>query len=341
MSVVIFSFRKVSVVVIGILLLPQKAISMKNTSFSLRRGFTLIELLVVIAIIAILIALLVPAVQKVRETAARTQCVNNMKQVVLAVHNLYGTNKVLPPLGAPDGWTPTTLANSAYNGGPWMIFNHLLPYVEQKALYELQTKGPVPPGAYCGGQYNKVVPLFLCPSDPTTINGFSQTIRGGANGFAVSNYAANYFVFGNPQGPSDSARVQGKNTFASITDGVSNTIFFGEVYGSCGISAGNNTADTTTNAAALWADSTLPWRPIMCHNSANKSLPGGYPACYMFQVQPVMFFTCDPSRAQSGHSAGMNCGIGDGSVRFISATISNPNWAAACDPRDGVNASDW
>src|SRR5437870_10044647 len=100
-----------------------------------RSGFTLIELLVVIAIIAILIALLVPAVQKVRDAAARTQCINNMKQVMLATHNCCDTYKALPPLGAPDGWTPITLANKAYNGGPWMVFNFLLPFVDQQPLY--------------------------------------------------------------------------------------------------------------------------------------------------------------------------------------------------------------
>jgi hypothetical protein len=293
----------------------------------------------VIAIIAILIALLVPAVQKVRDAAARIQCTNNLKQVVLATHNLYGTYKSLPPLGAPDGWTATTLAAAPYNGVPWMIFNHLLPFIDQTPLYNAQTKGNVPPGIYCGGQYATPVPAFLCPSDPSTQNGLSMTTNGGANGFAVTNYAANYFVFGNPGGNSDSERMQGRNTFASIPDGTSNTIFFGEVYGSCGLSAGNPASSQT--AAALWADSTVPWRPVMCHNTGNKTLNGGYAPCAMFQIQPQMFVTCDPSIGQSGHSAGMNCGIGDGSVRFITRTISVPNWVAACDPRDGAVPSDW
>jgi prepilin-type N-terminal cleavage/methylation domain-containing protein len=309
---------------------------MNRTSSAWRRGFTLIELLVVIAIIAILIALLVPAVQKVRAAAARTQCTNNMKQVLLATHNLSNTYKALPPLGAQDGWTPITLAAPVYNGGPWMIFNFLLPYIDQQPLYDLQTKGAVPPGGpgYCGGQYDKPVPAFLCPADPTTVKGLSQTTNGGANGFAVSNYAANYLVFGNPHGTSDAARQQGFNKFpASIIDGVSNTIFFGEVYGSCGLSAGDPAA--STSAAALWADSTTPWRPIMCHNSANKTLSAGYAACNMFQVLPVMFFTCDPSKNQSGHANGMNAGMGDGSVRFITPAITLANWTAACDPQDG------
>src|SRR5437879_4956375 len=116
---------------------------MSSSSFKARTGFTLIELLVVIAIIAILIALLVPAVQKVREAANRIQCTNNLKQILLAVNNCADTNnKTLPPLGAPDGWTAITAA-PAYNGGPWMIFNFLLPYIEQKAVYDAQTKGNV------------------------------------------------------------------------------------------------------------------------------------------------------------------------------------------------------
>src|SRR5258708_32490425 len=95
-----------------------------------RSAFTLIELLVVIAILAILIGLLVPAVQQVREAAARTQCVNNMKQLGLATHNLYGTFKRLPP---SQGWFPSRgpAINSGY--GTWMYL--LLPYVEQQPLY--------------------------------------------------------------------------------------------------------------------------------------------------------------------------------------------------------------
>jgi len=302
---------------------------------SIRRGFTLIELLVVIAIIAILIALLVPAVQKVREAAARTQCTNNLHQILIGVHNLGNTYKVLPPAASVDGWTALTLANPVYNGGPWTVFAFLLPYVEQEPLYDSLTRAPSPPGGYCGGQYMKVIPLYLCPSDPTTVNGMSQTTNGGANGFAVSNYSANYYVFGNPEGTSDATCIQGNNAFpGSVLDGLSNTIFFGEAYGSCGISAGNPAA--ATSAASLWADSTLPWRPIMCHNSATKTVSPGYPPCNMFQTQPVMFETCDPSRQQSGHAGGINVGLGDGSVRFVSTSITPGNWAAACDPRDGV-----
>jgi prepilin-type N-terminal cleavage/methylation domain-containing protein/prepilin-type processing-associated H-X9-DG protein len=311
-----------------------------NTQSRCRRpGFTLIELLVVIAIIAILIALLVPAVQKVREAAQRTQCQNNIKQILIATHACHDANKVLPPAASQDGWTPVQYAAGPYNGGPWTFFAFILPYVEQKNVYQVMTRTACPPGGYCGGQYFRVIPTYLCPSDNTTTNGLSQTTYGGANGFAVSNYAANYYAFGNPNRGSDPQCVEGANVIPrNFPDGVSNTIFFGEVYGSCGY-WGNASFAT----ASLWADSTLPWRPIMCHNTPFKNVnPGSWAPCNMFQVQPLEFTTCDPSRCNSPHDSGMNVGMGDGSARFVSPSISAATWASACDPRDGNPlGSDW
>jgi prepilin-type N-terminal cleavage/methylation domain-containing protein len=300
-----------------------------------RPGFTLIELLVVIAIIAILIALLVPAVQKVREAAARAQCQNNLKQILIATHACNDVYKMLPPVAAPDGWTALTLAGPPYNGGPWTFFQFILPYIEQGAVYTRLTRQPCPPGGYCGGQYMQVIPTFLCPADPSTNNGLSMTTNGGANGFAVSNYAANYYVFGNPtDNRGDYYRVQGTNGLTrSIPDGTSNTVFFGENYGSCSLSTDPANG---ASAASLWADSTLPWRPILCHNTPSKNVNQGYAPCFMFQVQPKQYFgACDPSRANSPHTAGMNCGLGDGSVRFLTLSITPTTWANACDPRDG------
>src|SRR5262245_40600981 len=132
------------------------------------RGFTLVELLVVIAIIAILIGLLVPAVQKVREAASRTQCNNNLKQLGLASHYYHDVKKYLPP---GIGYYPT-----AQNGVFGATFFHLLPYLEQDSLFRSALGVvPFPPpegptAVYYPGNnnvYSQPVPVFLCPSDPS------------------------------------------------------------------------------------------------------------------------------------------------------------------------------
>ena len=223
----------------------------------------------------------------------------------------------------PDGWTALTLAAPPFNGNNYTFFSYLLPYVEQQQLFSSMTTGDSPPGSYCGGQQMIPLAVYVCPADYTTTSGYSQTLYGGGDEFGASSYVANYLVFGNPNAafPTislaggattlDASLVQGFTKLpAGIPDGMSNTIFFGEAFGSCGLSDGANTVNTTTNAGSLWADSTPPWRPIMCHNSTGKTVSAGYAPCNMFQVQPIMFSTCDPGRAQSGHSGGMNVALG-------------------------------
>src|SRR5437588_1518604 len=131
-----------------------------------RDGFTLIELLVVIAIIAILIALLIPAVQKVREAAARMQCANNLHQIGIAIHNLHDARGCLPPLCAYSAVNRLTISGPyAGNGGQgptgWTVFHWMLPFVEQKAVYDQVD----PNSSY--SHYWHVIPTYICPSDPS------------------------------------------------------------------------------------------------------------------------------------------------------------------------------
>jgi prepilin-type N-terminal cleavage/methylation domain-containing protein len=152
-----------------------------------RRGFTLIELLVVIAIIAILIALLVPAVQKVREAAARTQCTNNLKQIGLGCHNFESTFKRLPPLygGNKDGASlkfPTVWGSTT-------VF--LLPYIEQDNLYKKMSAGsPANVDPKTATSQNNAVPTYACPADPSMSDGIQNGLTLGG-----SSYAANAQVF--------------------------------------------------------------------------------------------------------------------------------------------------
>jgi prepilin-type N-terminal cleavage/methylation domain-containing protein len=294
------------------------------------RGFTLIELLVVVAIIAILIGLLLPAVQKVRESAANTQCKNNLHQLGVAIQTLNDNYGVMPPLCAPASPAGNNITISGpYAGYNYTIFGFLLPFIEQQNVYRTMS-----PNGYAGGEYFQVIKTYLCPSDPSNAGGKSQTANGGANGWGAGNYGANYLVFGNPIATTVHGREQGAARMnATFKDGTTNTIVFAERYATCGIGGSLN---GTSTYGSLWADSNSVWRPAFCINNVSQTpSTAGYLTCAMFQVQPDYLNSCDNGRAQAGHTGGMNVGLGDASVRFLTSGISPTTWAHACDPRDG------
>jgi prepilin-type N-terminal cleavage/methylation domain-containing protein/prepilin-type processing-associated H-X9-DG protein len=224
-----------------------------------KRGFTLIELLVVIAIIAVLIALLLPAVQAAREAARRAQCVNNLKQIGLAVHNYIQSNDVVPPAGS---WYTTMALNytdyptggsfAGYTGSPFPLNAsmkvRLLPFMEQQPLYNNYnwslgdlTKTQISAGPNTTVMYTTVT-SFLCPSDPN--KGDITNLNQNGVGPGCTNYPNNMgtepnISGGRLNGPSGylggDQYLGNRVSLASVTDGTSNTVIFSEwVKGSSG-----------------------------------------------------------------------------------------------------------
>src|SRR5579883_3042421 len=196
-----------------------------------RPGFTLIELLVVIAIIAILVGLMMPAVQQAREAANRIQCANNLKQIGLAMHLYHDTYKRLPPSrigGEGPSWA-------------WLV----LPYLEQQNLYRLSGTG-LPFNKAVGALGKAAVPIYFCPSRRDAsqgVQGLAFTQRNGCLQFqgspgALGDYAASVGSTGTdspltiPNGPTilpnGAFQFPAGNRLADITDGTSNTILLGE-----------------------------------------------------------------------------------------------------------------
>lgn len=296
------------------------------------RAFTLVELLVVIAIIGVLVALLLPAVQAARAAARRTQCMNHLKQLGLATHNLHDANGVLPPLSPKDGRTLIKVSGPYKGAEGFNPFNWLLPFIEQANLFATADRSINKVIDDQGTEVKHVpIPAYMCPSEPSLAQGTGhpETSFGGADKWAVGNYAVNYLVFGNPEALSAVERNEGATRFTMIEDGLSNTIFYTERYATCGRPVGQK-------FAALWSDSWDYFRPAFCHNTVTKRAnTKGYNPCLMFQVGPGWDTNCDTRVAQSPHAGGIHACLGDGSVRFLSGAIDEEVWARACDPRDG------
>jgi prepilin-type N-terminal cleavage/methylation domain-containing protein len=296
------------------------------------RGFTLIELLVVIAIIAILVGLLLPAVQKVREAAARMSCQNNIKQLSLATVNCSDTNQGKIPAGL--GNYPIAAAVSPNNGQGGLLF-HILPYVEQGNTYKatLGTDSRNANLATYSAWNAQNLPgppkIYLCPSDPTYPTPWGRNV--------ATSYGFNGNVF-TVQYPWNWG--QGHTYPAYITDGTSNTIFFADKE-STNFGNSNWAPDSGVN---IWVD----WGPVFSSIESGSQQTG--PAS-IFVQSPQLGCNLtnqgtggcgDGNRASSPHTAGINVGMGDGSVRFVAQGVSPTTWWFALTPNFGdVLGSDW
>jgi len=295
----------------------------------------LIELLVVIAIIAILIGLLLPAVQKVREAAARSKCSNNLHQMAIGTDNMCDTYGGNMPGSVGNYPSMTTFANQNATGG---LFLFLLPWIEQGPLYNSTlTTTPGDDNDNRNGSFltysqwhgvvttryggpGVAVQTYICPSDPTQTQGRQSHASYGQNGQ----------VFKEGYWARDTLRFP-----ASFTDGTSNTVMYAEKLSRCSIGNANGTGNGYSNN--YWPD----WGPIISSSDHGDATGPGAPGP---QIQVKMSGTsidggpaglCDGQFASSPHVGVINVGLADGSVRSVSGNVSPAIWWFILTPNSG------
>lgn len=267
-----------------------------------RSAFTLIEILIVVAVIAVLMALMMPAIQATRESARRTQCSNNLKQIGVALHLYHDLNSMLPR----GGWFPTTPAHS------WC--SAILPYLDQKGVYN-QINVNVPYTDAANTTVGKIVlPIFLCPTAPKpTVLRRSVDVPSTPQEYARSCYAAvnGEQTLRSPSGTNDPERgammFESNVSFTQITDGISQTILVGEA---------------PEGANSLWM-------------SVRNTLDQSSPINTLANPATPYVFTDFGQEISSHHLHGAFVVLADGSAHFLMEKMENRILAALCSRQGG------
>jgi prepilin-type N-terminal cleavage/methylation domain-containing protein/prepilin-type processing-associated H-X9-DG protein len=303
------------------------------------KGFTLIELLVVIAVIGVLIALLLPAVQSAREAARRLQCVNNLKQLGLALHNYHDTNNAIPQgTGAvlcDDGFLHSSIS--------WAV--SILPQLEQGPLYNSANFSLSLEGPCFGSDANTTVrsawvSLFLCPSDPDRVGHLSYRGVAGSTVFAGDEALMAFPGEPNPgRKPDGLLYFRSHERISSVLDGTGYTALVAERLRGWGLGAiGRTQLSSKTLTQFLAGPSCELDTPFW----ANYGLLGGslstallnfsrppnseLPSCLTSGTRLWIYLGYE--NASSAHPGGVNVLFGDGSIRFIKNSVNPLPWAA-------------